>query len=481
VPRLNKTIVILAFVFSFLAFPFKALAMDGTGTQNDPYQITNIQEFNDIRNKLNSSYVLLNDIDASETKTWNANGDGTYKGFLPVGDSVNKPSVKLDGKGFIIKNLYMNTNNENAGLFQYANGVTIENLGLLNLDITGTKNVAPFISYADSGNNVIKKSFSTGKIKATIGQAGGLAGELGGTGSYLIRNAYSLANIESNSTAGGLVHTARNITIENSYFGGTMKADGVYGIAKDIYTPATFSNNYFNKEVLKTTSDLTSTGLNAGTGLTLETIKQRASYLNWDFINVWKIDTQCNQGMPLLQEFHATASPTQLYSDTFSIEASKTPDISLGFLNPKKGSEYIGFDSKNINVEFYAQDLTNGQVSANTYNLEYALEGTEEWKSIANNLAPGISLTTNKTADGKNTLVYAWNAYTNPGAGNYKLRVSGKNQYGESAYVTSESFKIWASKVYQKELISDSFSIIEALPANATMLMIYILKLSSKL
>ena len=72
----------------------------GSGTADDPYQITNGDDLFDMRNKLEAYYILMNDIDLTE---WIAE-DNPEQGWLPI------PGFKgyLDGNYKTIRGLYIN-------------------------------------------------------------------------------------------------------------------------------------------------------------------------------------------------------------------------------------------------------------------------------------------------------------------------------------------------------------------------------------
>ena len=92
---------------------------------------------------LGGNYVLGADIDASATSTSNWN-DG--KGFAPVGYFGNYFTGTLDGLGHVIKKLTIKNpvasggNAQDAGLFGSADGASIQNVGLTDVDISGTLN-----------------------------------------------------------------------------------------------------------------------------------------------------------------------------------------------------------------------------------------------------------------------------------------------------------------------------------------------------
>ena len=85
----------------------------GSGTEQDPYIITDPCQLQEMQYSLNAWYELGNDIDAYETKTWNAGA-----GFVPVGDDAHPFVGHLQGNGFTISGLYIKRVSTNyVGLF----------------------------------------------------------------------------------------------------------------------------------------------------------------------------------------------------------------------------------------------------------------------------------------------------------------------------------------------------------------------------
>ena len=103
-------IIFLIILPTYITFSFSG---KGSGTQSDPYQITNVHELQEVNDQQVESYwILMNDIDASETRYWNLawpDGDTTKPmvptGFRPI---FFEDSGTFDGNGHIIKNLYEN-------------------------------------------------------------------------------------------------------------------------------------------------------------------------------------------------------------------------------------------------------------------------------------------------------------------------------------------------------------------------------------
>lgn len=116
--------------------------LNGSGTQTDPYVITNISELQSIENNLQAHYILRNDINASETARWNGR-----KGFEPIGGTRSytgstPPSFtgSLDGNGHAIIDITINrSNSKNVALFSWIGGSgRVSNIVIKNTSVTGS-------------------------------------------------------------------------------------------------------------------------------------------------------------------------------------------------------------------------------------------------------------------------------------------------------------------------------------------------------
>ncbi len=99
----------------------------GSGSKEDPYVITNAEQFNlisTVKDGLNKHYILAEDIMFSGVD------------FVPIGNEDKPFNGSIDGNGFSIKNLTV-SGNENVGLFAYIgeNGV-VENLNVENSEFS---------------------------------------------------------------------------------------------------------------------------------------------------------------------------------------------------------------------------------------------------------------------------------------------------------------------------------------------------------
>lgn len=278
------TILIFAPVFVFeIFFNSKTTSAEG------PIEIRTLDDLNNIRNDLSGNYVLMNDINASETSSWNE-GDG----WEPIGTCVGEEGMtppyctdpeansftgSFDGQGHHISDLYINRpETDYIGLFGYANDAVIENVGLENVDMTGfdrTGGLAGLFSGDISNSHVsgdvhglfwsigglvarqvlgtISNSYSTADV------SGEDSSEIGGLVGYrampesVIANCFATGNISGGDEIGGLVGV--NVgDISNSYASGNVtSAGGNYWVGGLVGTSgylSTISNSYATGNVI---------------------------------------------------------------------------------------------------------------------------------------------------------------------------------------------------------------------------------------
>lgn len=201
---------------------------------SNPYGVYTARQLSDIRNGLNDSYVLMNDIQlpALNASGSAATGISDYKdyGWYSIGARyVNGGHVVfrglLDGQNHVIKNLtclYRDNSQPTgidaghnakatSGLFGYAVRATFKNIGI-QVAATGIIEVSP--------------DGSTG-----LGSIGSLAGY---TDSCTFINCYvtGTATIAGSQYTGGLIGTAQNATINKCYAAITAPA-GSYAVASN--------------------------------------------------------------------------------------------------------------------------------------------------------------------------------------------------------------------------------------------------------
>lgn len=101
----------------------------GTGTEENPFQISTIEQLQQIgqEENLDKHFIQVNDIDASASADLNE-GDG----FLPIGTQTAPFTGSYDGNGLTISELTIDVFHKHSGLFGYVKDGLIENMNLVN-------------------------------------------------------------------------------------------------------------------------------------------------------------------------------------------------------------------------------------------------------------------------------------------------------------------------------------------------------------
>ena len=235
-PSSTSTSVHVAIALTCLVLSAHAdCTLAGSGTTDAPYTVGIYADLEQVGTScgLGSSYRLTADIDASPSKL-------LPRGFVPIGHgSVTKSSYTLfsggfHGAGHVIRNLFIDDSTDEAvGLFGYVTGATIDSLGLVGAEISGTVMgsapstitgrpslgngdtvrcqavVGGIAGITDAGTS-IQVVFATGS--ATGSPAGGIVGTNGG----LTKNVYAACRVSSHGYAGGIAGKNEG-TIAESY------------------------------------------------------------------------------------------------------------------------------------------------------------------------------------------------------------------------------------------------------------------------
>ncbi|MEM4719530.1 MAG: peptidase A26, partial [Candidatus Pacearchaeota archaeon] len=155
--RVTLILIFIFYIYSIFLFSSANPVLQWNSTLN-AFMVRNCTELQNISLNLSGSYVLMNDIDCSDTINWNSG-----QGFEPVGNPSNNFVGSLDGQNYRIINLYIDRPSQDyVGLFGYVgvNG-NIRNIGLINSRIRGNSLVGGIAGY--TGYNVlITNSYNTG-------------------------------------------------------------------------------------------------------------------------------------------------------------------------------------------------------------------------------------------------------------------------------------------------------------------------------
>lgn len=294
----------------------------------EPLPISTCSELQDINTDLISNYVLQNNIDCSNTVTWNSG-----LGFKPLGNATNPYLGRFDGNGYNIRDLHINRNTaDNVGPFSVlANGAKIRNLKLKNANITGQDNTGGFSGLLLNFSEILNADFE-GSI---IGRdnVGGVTGDIGENAN--IQTSSTQIMIEGDNNVGGLAGlTAGKIT--DSYSSGLITGiNNVGGLIGSLNATAVINRTYSYAQVIGTITgglvgngnavvqnsfwDIESSNQSSsteGTGKNTSQMQDIQTYTNtsttglnasWEFLqntstkDTWNIAPGVNNGRPFLR------------------------------------------------------------------------------------------------------------------------------------------------------------------------------------
>lgn len=211
----------------------------GSGTEDDPYQINNIEQLQNMSKDLTAHYELIDDIDASTTEGWNDRA-----GFEPVGeyedpaDGIGEPpndeedeeiefTGTLKGNDHEIKDLHIDRPYESfVGLFgAIGEEAFVINIGLVNVSIAGESLVGGLVGI---NLGTVENTHVKGNINGSSFGTGGLVGMNNKVGR--VQSSYATGAVSGERWVGGLVgHNALSSTVENSHAGGEVTGESTAG------------------------------------------------------------------------------------------------------------------------------------------------------------------------------------------------------------------------------------------------------------
>jgi len=239
----------------------------GDGSESDPFQIEDVNQLQAMKDYLDQHFVLIADIDASQTSGWN-DGDG----FDPIGwgldsENDNPFTGSFNGDGFEITNLHIDRPGKDfIGLFGSIYDATLEYVILIDGSINGGAHVGGLAGrntqgviqnsqtslkvngnqiaggLVGSSNGLVINSFSTGPVSGQNARIGGLIGTCGGE----VVGSYAIGMVSGSNLVGGLAGSS-SADIINSYASGDVSGQshvgGLAGSSDRIITKSYASGN----------------------------------------------------------------------------------------------------------------------------------------------------------------------------------------------------------------------------------------------
>ena len=304
---LNYAVTVLT-VFILAAASFGGTYSGGTGNPASPYQIGNVSDWQELMTTTadwDKEFILIADINLQGVT------------LTPVGTSANVFAGVFDGNRHVISNAVINEPGTNyIGLFGYASGGQISNLGVENVNITGWQYVGGLV-----GNNysTLTSCYATGSVSGD--RVGGLVGYnheailascyaacsvtgpqyiggLVGGSTGTLTSCYATGSVSGNYDVGGLVGWNYNNPLIFCYATGSVSGtDRIGGLVGnnggDIIT---LTSCYWDTQ---TSGQATSP--DGGIGLSTATMQDSDTYLRafWDFKGEIKNGTDDIWAMPL--------------------------------------------------------------------------------------------------------------------------------------------------------------------------------------
>jgi LPXTG-motif cell wall-anchored protein len=234
--RLFTVIISVGLVASAVVGPTIAFAFGGGDglSEGTAYQIEDCQDLQDMANDLDAYYILVDDIDCSDTVNWNAGA-----GFIPVGTNGSRFVGQLDGDDYTVSGLFINTpSTDDKGIIGVlgAAGV-VKDIVMTNVDITARYNIGTIAGV----NYGLITGVSTSGTIAGLGSLGGIT-----SGAYVngsVTNSDSSVDVTATSDrAGGIVGWCEPCTLTNVSATGDVSGSAyVGGVVGQVASTSTVS------------------------------------------------------------------------------------------------------------------------------------------------------------------------------------------------------------------------------------------------
>ncbi len=294
--KLNKSTFTIFALLVLTVLSANVYALSGSGTENDPYLIQSLSDFNDFiadAGYWNDYTRLGTDINLTgRTYTMAPISPDTSTSY---GYQGNTFTGNFDGNGYKISNLTVNTTtgSDYLGLFGYlATGAEIKNLGIEDCNIagdTGSARCGGLVGFNYHGT--VNKCYATGTVTGDS-YLGGLAGY---STSGDINNCYAEVSVTGDDDIGGLIGYSFSGDISYCYSTGAVSGNSDVGgfLGRDNNTVITAC--FWD---VQTSGTFTSAG---GTGKTTSEMQEESTYTNegWDFVDetgngtddIWMIES----------------------------------------------------------------------------------------------------------------------------------------------------------------------------------------------
>lgn len=436
---MNQKILGIGIVLTTLFYTSQVYSQysGGNGSQANPYQIANLSDLQTLSSTASDwdkTFIQTANIDAAATINWNSG-----QGFSPIGNSSTLFTGTYDGQGFSISNIFINRPNTNfIGFFGRLSNSEILNLGLKDLQVSGSENVGGLIGFAiqsvmencyttgqvngfsnvggfigtNSADATVSSCFSSANVNSSSYQGGGFVGlHLG-----FIDNCYSRGNVTGGEDIGGFAGAAGGFgnptQLENVYSTGSV--NGSFGLGGIIGWVSAFTATHcfwdLNASAIADASFYAST-IAGITGLNTINMKLQSSFTSWDFSTIWDINSCINEGYPFLRDATSedpTPAPTGQQEQIFCSFATVN-DLEV------TGTDITWYDSNEVVLNF-SEALVSGQ-----YFASQTIGSCESTQFLVVNVTVSSETTNTTTLSECNSYTWAENEETYFTSGTYAV------------------------------------------------------------
>jgi len=349
----------------------------GTGTATDPYIIETGSHLAYLARIVNTewSYTgqyikLANDIvlnDTTDWETWDTTAPANS--WTPAGNASKSFQGVLMGDGHTISGIYIDSGNNNQGLFGYiGDGGYVDNVKVVESYIKGNNHTGSIAGYINGGavsnccnsgeicgngfvggvagfvySGSISNCYNTGEITGNT-QVGGVAGTIGPDIEYIftfstVRNCYNTGAVNGTEIVGGVAGSINQFgSAVNCYNTGevavtaiTEKVGGVAGFIPVLAYGASLMDFYGAVMNCYYLSGTSTGGINSADiagqaeALTDAQMKLQSNFVGWDFSYEWFMDERYQYADGTTMEY----PQLQTFGDFSSIPSSAIWDGSF--------------------------------------------------------------------------------------------------------------------------------------------------------
>lgn len=338
-------IIILAsmtFVSSNLAYAQSVDFKFGEGTKENPYQISNSKELNNVRYHRDAYFLQTANIDMSN-----------YENFAQIGSIEFPFKGKYDGGKYSIFNLNIESTDNNVGLFSYIRKGEITNLKIKDSSIKGAYNVGAIVGInqgtimgcivncqvngtgavggiAGLNSGVIKECANLGVVKSNDDSTNGkYIGGISGINNKIIQDSYNLGDIgcsESQTTySGGIAgRNGSSSIIEKSFTASKVGGRGRGEIVGDNLTNANIKNCFWQTSELNIVAGFTrKEDVSINSSISKQAFSNAKTFASWqNFDDLWMyID---GNDYPILRREYISVESVSFESSNVELKPGET-------------------------------------------------------------------------------------------------------------------------------------------------------------